>query len=162
MALTDREIIKERAVGQAQSMGLSSATAPKATIAAIHQYEITWDIGADATIAEIAQRIGRPSKFIAAYFTPATGLAVSGSAYVTALLQKRDGAGGAASTVATWDTNSAGGNQAMVAFVPLLGVATTTPADLVYAAGNLLTFKSTETSTPATPIGKVTVTLEYI
>lgn len=160
MALTDREILKQRQAGQAGSYGLAGSAVD--LIAATNQYQLTWDIGSDATIAEIGQRIYRASKYVSAHFTPTTALAAHATAYLIMLLQKRDGAGGSAVTMGTIDTSTGGGNVSLAAFVPYLFVATTTAADLLYAIGNIVTFKSTETSTPATPIGKVTLTLEYI
>lgn len=157
---TDRDIIKIRQVGQADSYGLAGTA--RAAISAIHQDVITFEVGADATIAEMGQRTDKAFIVKSVHFTGATGLAVSGSAYVSLLAQKRDGAGGSPVTVASVDTNTAGSNVPIVAFVPLALVLTVTPADLTFAAGNVLTFKLTETSTPTTPIGKVTFVVEYI
>ncbi len=158
---TDREIVKERQAGQAQSYGV--AALPKTGIVAeMHQAEFTFDVGSDATIAEIGQRIGKKCIVKSVHFTPASALAANGSAYITMLVQKRDGAGGSPVTVASLDPNTAGQNVSLSAWVPAAMTLTTTAADLAVAAGNVLTFKSTETSTPATPIGKVTVVVEWV
>lgn len=160
MTLSDREILKERAAGQAQSYGLAGT--PKDAVAAVHSGVYTFDVGSDATIAEMGQRAERAFRIVSQYFTPTTALAAHATAYVTMLVQKRDGAGGAAVTCGTIDTSTGGENTSLAAFVPTAFTATSTAADLVFAAGNVLTFKSTEASTPTTPIGKVTVYVEYI
>ncbi len=160
MALTDREIIKERHAGQAQAFGLAGA--PKDAVAEVHRDILTWDIGSDASIAEIGQRLDRKCRVISAYVTPTTLLAKHASAFITLLVQKRDGAGGSPVTVATAHTEDIAGGVALAAFVPTLLTLTTTAADIAVAAGNILTFKSTETGAPATPIGKVTVVVEWV
>lgn len=161
MPLTDRNILKERQAGQLQGYGLA-ANPQTGLVPELHQYEFTWDVGSDATIAEIGQRISKKCIVRSAYFTPATALAANGTNYISLLVQKRDGAGGAAVTVASTDTNTAGANVSLAAFVPQLLTLTSTAADIQVAAGNVLTFKSTETGTPATPIGKVTVLVEWV
>lgn len=160
MALTDREIVKQRAAGQANTFGLAGSAV--AITSAIHQEVFDFEVPADASIAETGQRMPFACRVIAVHFTPATLLAASGSAYISQVIKKRDGAGGAAVSCATLDTNTAGQNVSLAAFVPAAFVLTATAADLVFAAGNVMTFASTETSTPATPIGKVTVVVEWI
>jgi hypothetical protein len=116
---------------------------------------------ADATLAEQGFRVRRPGIVTSCEYTGATALAANGSSYISLLVQKRDGAGGAAVTVASTDTNTAGANQSISAFVPLTITLTTTDANKKFAAGNVLTFKSTETGTPTTPIGFATINVRY-
>ncbi len=127
----------------------------------MHQETFVFDIPADAAVAEIGIVIRKACKLVRAEGVAITGLAVSGSAYVTQTVSKRDGAGGAAVIAATFNTNTAGQNLPIVAFVPYVATLSTTPANLLFAAGNILTFLSAETSTPTTPIGKFSVTVEY-
>lgn len=161
MPLTDRQIFKERQSGVANTYGLAG-NPTTGVVAEIHQMVFTWDVGSDATIAEIGQRIDKKCIVRNAYFTPTTALAAHATAYISLLVQKRDGAGGAAVTVASTDTATGGANVSLAAFVPAVLTLTTTAADLAVAAGNVLTFKSTESSTPTTPIGKVTVVVEWV
>lgn len=160
MALTDREIIKEREAGVAQSYGL--AATPKSVVSGIHSDTLTFEVTSDASMAEIGMRMPAACIVRSAHFTPSVALAANGSSYVTYDLQKRDGAGGAAASVATTNTNSAGANVSLAQFVPAALTLSTTAADITFAAGNVLTFKSTETGTPASPIGKVVVIVEWI
>lgn len=157
---TDRQIIKDRQAGQYEAYGLAGTG--KAAASAIHTFTYTFEVGSDASIAEMGVRIDKACKVTSCYFTPTTALAAHATAYIIMLVQKRDGAGGSPVTVGTIDTSTGGGNVSLSAFVPQLFVATSTAADLAFAVGNVLTFKSTETSTPTTPIGKVTVTVEWV
>jgi hypothetical protein len=160
---TDRAIIKAFTIGELRTASTVSPIVDViGEVGRQNEETFTFEIPADATIAETPMALRKACRVKKVDFVGATALAASGSAFVTMLLQKRDGAGGAAVTTATLDTNTAGGNVSIAAFVPAAFVLSSTFANLVFAAGNVMTFKSTETSTPATPIGKVTVTVEYI
>lgn len=160
MADSDRKKIKDQEKGViATAAGI---VAPFAAIEQCHEETFTWEIAADATVVEVGMVCEKPFKVKSMKFTGNAALAANASNYITQLAQKRDGAGGAAVTVGTIDTNTAGGNQSIAAFVGLAGVLSATAANLIFAAGNILSVKSTETGTPATPIGKVQITVEYI
>lgn len=157
MSYTDRELLKQQERGQ---LGTTGATTPYAEISRVHEELITFEVPADATVVETGVYIAKACKVKSIEFLPNAALAAHASNYVTQLVQKRDGAGGAAVTVGTLDTNTAGGNQSLAAFQKTSFVLTN--ANINVAAGNVLTFKSTETGTPVTPIGKVSLTVEYV
>lgn len=156
---TDRELLKQQERGQ---LGTTGAVDPLNEVNRAHEETFTFEVGSDNTIAEMGLACEKAFKVKGVRFTGATALAANGSNYISMLVQKRDGAGGAAVTVASTDTNTAGANVSLAAFVPAVLTLSATTANLLFAAGNVLTFKSTETGTPATPIGKVQVTVEYI
>lgn len=156
---TDRTLLKQAQSGQITSTG---AVDPITAAGELHQETFIFDVPADAAVAEIGIPVVKAFRLKSAKGLAITGLAVSGSAYVTQTISKRDGAGGAAVIAATFNTNTAGQNTPIVAFVPYTFVNSTTDANLNFAVGNVLTFLSAETSTPATPIGKIAVTVEYI
>jgi hypothetical protein len=159
---TDRSIIKAYTIGEIRTAStISPIVDPQGEVGRMNEETFTFEVPADATIAETGMVIKKACKFKHAEFLPATALAASGSAFITQVISKRDGAGGSAVTTASLDTNTAGQNVSLAAFVSASFTPSATPANLVFPAGSVMTFKSTETSTPATPIGKVTVTVEY-
>lgn len=134
---------------------------PNKAVNECHQETFVFDVPADAAVAEIGIPMLKACRLVSAVGLAVTGLAVSGSAYVTQTISKRDGAGGGAVVAATFNTNTAGQNTAIVAFVPYTFVNSTTTANLDFPAGSVMTFLSAETSTPVTPIGKISVTVQY-
>lgn len=156
---TDRTLLKQAQSGQITSTG---AVDPITAAGEAHQETFIFDVPADAAVAEIGIPILKACRLKSVKGVAITGLAVSGSAYITQTISKRDGAGGGAVIAATFNTNTAGQNTPITAFVPYTFVLSTTDANLNFAVGNVLTFLSAETSTPATPIGKIAVTVEYI
>jgi hypothetical protein len=153
---TDREILKQVHLGHCQSAGLSD---PRTTVGELHQEVFKFDLDADASLVERGLRVDKKCRVKSAYFTPTTALAAHATNYVTINVKKRDGAGGGATTVATTNTNSAGANVSLAAFVPAALTITASAAAL--SAGGVLSFESTETGTPATPLGCCTVVVEY-
>ncbi len=156
---SDRKKIKDQQKGYFKTAAaiVASATA----VGEIHEETFIFDVPADAAVAEIGIVMRKACKLKRVEGCAITGLAVSGSAYITQTVSKRDGAGGGAVVSATFNTNTAGQNLPIVAFVPYVFTLSATAANLLFAAGNILTFLSAETSTPVTPIGKVSVTVEY-
>lgn len=154
---TDREYLKAQ---QAGALGTTGATDAIGEVGKAHQQIISFEVTSDASMAEIGIRLDKKCIVKSAHFTPAVALAANGSSYTTYTLRKRDGAGGSAVTVGSLDTNSAGQNVSLAQFVP--SAFTLTAANVTVAAGNILTFQSAETGTPTSPIGKVSVVVEYV
>jgi len=152
---TDRELLKAQ---QAGKLGTAGAVDAIAEVGKAHQHVFTFEVTSDATMAEIGLRIDKKCIVKSAHFTPSTALAINGTNYVTLDVSKRDGVGGSATVVATLNTNT--GGTALSAFQPAALTVTQSAASL--AVGNVLTFKSTETGTPTSPIGKCTVVVEYV
>lgn len=159
MADSDRKKLKDQEKGVFRTA--AGIVNPNAAVNESHQETFYFDVPADAAVAEIAICLEKACKIVSAFGIAVTGLAVSGSAYITQTIKVRDGAGGAAVTAATFDTNTAGQNKAITAWVKYGFTLSTTPANLLVPAGGVITFTSAETSTPTTPIGKVAVTVEY-
>lgn len=159
MADSDRKKVKD------QEKGVLTTTAgivngPK-VVGEMHEESFVFDVPADANVPEIALPILKACKLKSVQGVGVTGLAVSGAAFVTQTVSKRDGAGGAAVISSTFNTNTAGQNLPITAFVPYVFTPSATSANLFFPAGSVLTFLSTETGTPVTPIAKVIVTVEY-
>lgn len=161
MAESDRKLIKNYQRGQVKV--ITGIVDPLGEVGRCHQETFLFPI-ATASTDEPERGIVCTKAFRvkSSIFTPSALLAANGSAYVTYSVQKRDGAGGAAVSVAATDTNTAGANVSLAAFTPVTATPTTTDANLVFAVGNVLTFKSVKTSTPTSPIGVMAVTVEYI
>lgn len=156
---SDRKKIKDQQKGVYKTA--AEIVSPATVVEEMHEETFIFDVPADAAVAEIGIPIRKACKLKNVQGLAITGLAVSGSAYITQTISKRDGAGGSAVIAATFNTNTAGQNAAITAFVPYTFVNSTTVANLLFPAGSVLTFLSAETSTPTTPIGKIAVTVEY-
>lgn len=157
MATTDRELLKQQ---QAGALGTTGASTPIASVARVHGDVFTFESTSDAAMAEIGMRIDAACRVKSVYITPSVALAKHASAYTVYTVAKRDGAGGAADTVATLTTEDIAAGVALAAFEP--AAFTLTDANVVFAAGEVLTFKSAETGAPTSPIGKVTVLVEWV
>lgn len=156
---TDREILKNQQAGAlGTAPGVSDA---KDTIRKFHEETFLLANDADASLVERGFRVQKAFRVKSCYYIPSTGLAASDSAYDTLTVSKRDGAGGSASVVATRTTQVTGG-AALVAFVPFELTLSATTAYHYFAVGEVLTVLITETSTPTTPFGVFSVTVEYI
>lgn len=153
---TDRELLKQAQSGHIGSVG---ATDPIDAVAKAHEEIFLLAQDTDASLAERGFRVHKKCRVKESYFTPDTALAINGTNYVTIDVQKRDGAGGAAVSVATMNTNT--GGSALAAFVPELLNLSATDANLEVAVGNVLTAKTTETGTPVSPLGVFTIVVEY-
>jgi hypothetical protein len=159
MTDSDRKKIKDQQKGQYRTA--AGIVDPIGAVKKLHRESFLIAIGADATFAEIGLSMHQDGEVVECEFTPSTALAAHASNYISMLVQKRDGAGGAAVTVASADTNTAGANVSLAAFTPQALTLTTTTANKRFVDGNVLTFKSTETGTPTTPIGNLRITVEY-
>lgn len=157
---TDRALIKGMQAGVHRT--IAAIVDPTGETNKLHEHTFQFELDADASLVERGIRVPKACIVKSVTFTPTTLLAANGSSYITLDVQKRDGAGGSAVSVATTNTNSAGANVSLAAFVPATLTITSTAANKTFAAGNVLTFKSTETGTPATPLGCCEVTVEWI
>lgn len=163
MALTDREIIKQRLTGVAQSYGL--AADPKAATAAIHTRSRDFaKVGTENAATNVAETlmfpVNRKSIPASIKFTTGTAVASDNTDYVVLTISKRTGTG-AAVTVASW--NSHGGAQgAITANVPA-SLSIVPNADSVIAAGDILTYSLGKVGAgKAVGIGTITPDLEEV
>lgn len=143
MADTDREILKKQ---QAAALGTTGAVAPITEVGYAHTRCYTFECAAGATYAEAAQVMLRRGKVVAIRVTPISTLPTDGTNYITGTVAYRDGAGGNATTIGTFTTNSSGG-AALTQFVPT--TVSMTPVQL--AAGNVITFKTVDAATTTEP-----------
>jgi hypothetical protein len=140
MALTDREIIKERQTGQVQSYGVAGSA--KDAVAATHTRSINCNkVGTENAATNIAETVictvNRKSRLASVkYLTNST---VPGNATDSMLftIAKRT-AGAAAVTVATWNTDT-GAQSTITALVPA-SFPVVANADAILAAGDILTY----------------------
>lgn len=156
---TDRALLKQAQSGHIGSIG---AVDPIGEVGKAHQETFVFELDADATLAERGFRVDKAFRLKSVYFTPTTALAANGTNYITLECKKRDGAGGAAVVAATTNTNTAGANVSLAAFVPAALTLSATDANLSFAVGNVLSVISTETAAPTTPLGTFSVTVEYV
>jgi hypothetical protein len=176
MALTDREIIKEKEAGVRQSFGLAGT--PKAATAAIHSrtYVVNRNFAtatglenAETAVAEVALfTVIRPCRVASAKIVNQTTVAenATDSAYITL---GKSTAGAASTTFAFWNTGAvtaaAGGiaanGGALTKWVPAtLGLAPN--ADATLAAGDVVTYTKTATLTGGIVDGAIVVDVEEI
>src|SRR5690606_1169485 len=90
---------------------------------------------------------------------PGGDLTTAASNYITGTVAKRDGAGGGATTIGSFTTNSSGG-AALASFVPTT-VSVVAGTDEI-AAGGVLTYKLVDNGTTTEPAIAVSVTVEYV
>jgi hypothetical protein len=143
MADTDREILKKQ---QAAALGTTGATSPITEVGYAHTRCYTFECAAGAPYAEAAQVMLRRGKVVAVRVTPITTLAVHAANYITGTVAYRDGAGGNATTIGTFTTNSSGGAE-LTQFTPT--TVSMTPVQL--SAGNVITFKTVDAATTTEP-----------
>lgn len=165
MSYTDRQILKYRQQGQAQTYG---AVDPNTAVAQSHSYfhaftKATDDAMASTTTAEtyLGTRIPYQSLLKSVYFTPtsATGLTASDTVFVTVTISVRDKTAANPLVIATLITKVVLGN--LVQGVPVL--LTPTAANAVIAAGGTLTYAIAKASTGTIfPAGVFAIELEAI
>jgi hypothetical protein len=152
MADTDREILKKQ---QAAALGTTGATSPITEVGYAHTVCYSFDTFAAANFAESAKVLLRRGKVVAIRVVPAATLATHAANYVTGTIAYRDGAGGAATTIGTYTTNSSGG-AALTEFTPT--TVSMTPVQL--SAGNVITFKQVDAGTTTEVLLNVQVYVE--
>jgi hypothetical protein len=151
---TDREILKQQ---QAGALGTTGAVSPIAEVGYAHTRCYTFDTFAAAAFAEAAKVLLRKGKVVAIRVVPYGTLAVDATDYITGTIAYRDGAGGSATTIGTFTTNSTGG-AALTAFVPT----TVSMTPVVLAAGSVLTFKTVDAGTTTEPLMSCQVYVEEV
>ncbi len=147
MALTDREIIKERQAGVAQAYGL--AATPKAAVAAVHtRAYVGVKTGTENAATAVAETVlfSVPRKGVAKTVKYINGTNIAASLTDFAYIVVGKSTAGAASTViATWNTSATAVGGAMTKWVP--AAFTVAPnADANIAAGDVITFTITKST----------------
>lgn len=153
---TDREILKLQQIG---ALGTTPvAASPRTAIAEMHEQTFSFSNIAAADFAEAAFTMPKACRVKSIWLTPGATLAAHASNNITYTVAKRDGAGGAATTIGTNTTDVAG--LGLTAFTPktLALVAGTTEI----AAGGVLTFKTVDNGTTTDPLVTCQVTVEWI
>ncbi len=156
--MSDRTIIKHSEQGEFASSKLGNT---KKAIGEKNEETFVFDLDADASQAERGITCAKPFVVKSVVVTPSSALAAHASNYVTYTARKRPaGALGSPVTVATFDTATGGASVSLAAWTKQAAPISVT--NRKFAAGDVLSFLSTETGTPTSPIGTVAVTVEYI
>lgn len=152
---TDREELKTRQKGQAAAFGLTDV---EGAVNQLHEETFVFANDAGSPLAEVGITMLRKCKVKAIRALPAANLATHATNYITGTVAKRDGAGGSATTIGTFSTNSTGG-AALTAFQPT--TVSLTAANVDIEAGGVLTYKLVDAATTTEPAIHVSVTVEY-
>lgn len=152
MADTDREILKKQ---QAAALGTTGATSPITEVGYAHTVCYSFDTFAAAAFAEAAKVLLRRGKVVAVRVVPYGTLSTDATNYITGTIAYRDGAGGSATTIGTFTTNSSGG-AALTAFVPT----TVSLTPVMLAAGSVITFKTVDAGATTEPLMSCQVYVE--
>lgn len=117
-------------------------------------------MASDATTEYVIARFPVATKVVSAHFTGASGgIAAHASNTATLTVSKRDGAGGSATPIAAYTSNTAGGD--VTQWVPK--ALTVTEADSVVPAGGILTFKIAKASSGVVvPAGEIEVVVDEL
>lgn len=155
-AFTDRELLKQQ---QAGALGTTGAAAPITTIGKVHEEDFQFLNVAGSPLAEIGYIMNKKCRVKSVKALPAGALATHAANYITGTVAKRDGAGGGATTIASFTTNSTGG-AALAAFVATSCSIVDGTAEI--AAGGVLTYALVDAAATTEPAVAVTVTVEYV
>lgn len=153
---TDREYLKMQQAGQ---LATSGATDPIGEVGKAHEQTFVFSNVAGSPLAEVGIYMPKKCRVKSVIALPAADLATAASNYVTGTVAKRDGAGGSATTIASYTTNSSGG-AALAAFVPTTCSIVAGTAEI--AAGGVLTYKLVDNATTTEVAVFVSVTVEYV
>ncbi len=154
---TDREIIKQRAAGTAETFGLAASATT--AVGQIHEETFVFSNVAGSPLAEVGIQMRKACRVKAVVILPAAGLATNATNFVTGTVAKRDAAGGSLTSIASFTTNSSGG-AALVAFVAQNLTLTASAVEI--AAGASLTYALVDAATTTEVAVFVSVTVEYI
>lgn len=154
---TDREIIKNQQKGEYRTAG--SISDPNAAVAALHEETFVFSNAAGSPLAEVGVYMAKKCRVKRIDALPGSTLATDATNYITGTVAQRDGAGGSASTIGSFTTNSTGG-AALTAFRGTSVSVTAANAEI--AAGAVLTYKLVDAATTTEPAVSVAVTVEYI
>lgn len=156
---TDREIIKGQQRGVYRtSVGATAIADPTGAVAALHEETFFFTTFAAAAYVEQGITMAKKCRVKSIRLLAATTLAAHATDNITLTVAKRDGAGGAATTIGANTTDVAG--LALTAFTPKTVAVTTSAAEI--AAGGVLTFKTVDNGTTTEPLLTCSVTVEYI
>lgn len=127
--------------------GVSGTDIPGTVRHALCRRIVVWPKPADdgsastATAEVLVFRAPVAGKIVSAHLTATSGgVTANDTDYATVTVSKRDGAGGSATTIATYSSTVAGGG--MTQWVPK--ALTVTEADATFAAGSIITVKITK------------------
>jgi hypothetical protein len=154
---TDRAYLKQAQAGHFASSG---AADPVAEVSLAHEETFLFTTFAAAPYVEQGFHIKKACRVKSVVLVAATTLAADATNYITATVAKRDGAGGAATTIGTRATDVAGG--ALTAFTPATMTLVTTAGVTSLAVGNVLTFKTADAAATTEPLITVSITVEYV
>lgn len=153
---TDREYLKYQ---QAGALATSGATDPIGEVGKMHEQTFVFLNVAGSPLAEIGYHMPKKCRVKSVTALPAAGLATAAANYVTGTVAKRDGAGGGATTIASFTTNSSGG-AALTAFVPTSCAIVAGTNEI--AAGGVLTYALVDNATTTEVAVAVSVVVEYV
>lgn len=153
---TDRAILKNQQIG---ALTTTAATAAKTVVGEAHEAAFTFLNVAGSPLAEIGYIMTKACRVKSIKAVPAANLATHAANYVTGTVAKRDGAGGGATTIGSFTTNSTGG-AALAAFVPTDCSIVAGTSEI--AAGGILTYALVDAATTTEVAVAVTVTVEYV
>jgi hypothetical protein len=153
---TDREILKNQQIG---SLATTAVTDARTAVAQAHESTYTFLNVAGSPLAEIGYYIPKKCRVKSVKALPAASLSTAASNYVTGTVAKRDGAGGGATTIASFNTASSGG-AALTAFVATDCAIVAGTSEL--AAGSVLTYALVDNATTTEVAVAVSVTVEWI
>jgi hypothetical protein len=154
---TDREIIKDNQKGVYRVA--ASISDPNGAIGALHEETFVFSNAAGSPLAEVGITMAKKCKVKSIRALPGATLAVAAANYVVGTIAKRDGAGGAATTIGEFSTED-GVGAALTAFTPTTVDVTASAAEI--AAGGVLTYALVDAATTTEPAISVSVTVEYI
>lgn len=154
---TDRAYLKQ---AQAGHIGSTGAADPIGEVAKAHEETFTFITFAAAPYVEQGIAMTKACRVKNIRLVSATTLAAHAADNITATVAKRDGAGGAATSIGASTTDVAGG--ALTAFTPKSVTVSATAGVADLAVGNVLTFKTADNGTTTEPLLSCTVTVEYV
>lgn len=158
MSTTDREYLKR---AQAGHIGSTGASAPRTAVEEAHEETFVFSNAAGSPLAEVGITMVKACRVKSIRALPGGSLSTAASNYVTGTVAKRDGAGGSATTIGSFTTNSSGG-AALTAFTPTTVSVSGTAGVADIAAGQVLTYALVDAGTTTEPAIYVSVTVEYI
>jgi hypothetical protein len=153
---TDREIIKAQQIGDFKSSGLDDVDG---SVKKLHEETFVFSNAAGSPLAEVGITMVKKCRVKSIRALPGGNLATHAANYITGTVYKRDGAGGSATSIGAFTTNSSGG-AALTAFVPT--TVTPTASAVEIAAGGVLTYALVDAATTTEPAINVSVTVEYV
>lgn len=154
---TDREIIKNQQ--KATFRTAANIATPAASVAQLHEETFVFSNVAGSPLAEVGITMAKKCRVKSIKALAGSTLAAHAANYVTGTVYKRDGAGGSATSIGAFTTNSSGG-ATLTAFVPTNVTLTASAVEI--AAGGVLTYALVDAATTTEPAIAVSVTVEYV